>query len=92
MPDLDTAEWKIAATIEYVPKVNGIYKDCTACCGNGRPNGGFGSFAEDEDCPKCFGRGKIWQPTYPTEPKPDLPQALIDHMRHAYLEYKLKQP
>lgn len=90
MPNPDTEEWKISAYMDYVPKVEGVYEKCDRCNGSGMLGGGFKSLDDPEPCDKCFGNRQVWKRVAPTEPRPKLPQDLVDHMRKAYLEYKLK--
>ena len=90
MPNPNTEEWKISAYLEYVPKKTGEDVQCDRCNGKGTLGGGFKFLDDPEPCDKCFGKRTMWQRTYPKESKPKLPQELLDHMRKAYLEYKLK--
>ncbi len=90
MPNPDTEEWKIDAYMDYVPKVKWKQVACDECYGSGMMGGGFKSLDDPTQCHKCGGRGWREVATHPAEPKPKLPQDLLDHMRKAYLEYKLK--
>lgn len=90
MPNPDTEEWKISAYLDYVPKITGVDVTCPRCGGSGIMGGGFKSMDDPETCNHCWGVRTVFERRYPKEPKPQLPQDLVDHMRKAYLEYKLK--
>lgn len=90
MPDHNTDEWRISATIDFVPKAIKEEVECDHCNGRGSVGGGFHSMTEKEPCDWCGGTGRKTILKRPYSMKPDVPQVLIDHMRKAYLEYKLK--
>lgn len=90
MPNPDTEEWRIAASLDYIHKKQWEDAECPQCGGTGKTGGGFGSLSDPEECNRCWGTRLISKQVFPKEPKPKLPQDLIDHMRKAYLEYKLK--
>lgn len=89
MPNPDTEEWKISAYLDYVPKIEWVEEKCDKCGGSGMLGGGFKSLDDPEPCDNCV-RGRRSKRVYPTSPKPLLPQDLLDYMRKAYLEYKLR--
>jgi len=83
---VDTKDWKLTALLDYKCKTESIYVKCDYCFGNGTVGGGFKSLDGPEACPRCYGAGG--KSTYDhIEPKPTIPQDLIDHMRKAYQEY-----
>lgn len=90
MPNPDTEEWKISAYMDYVPKVEWVKEDCNTCGGSGTCGGGFKSLDDPQPCNNCSGLGWVNKRVFPKSPKPKLPQELLDYMRKAYLEYKLK--
>lgn len=86
MPTADTRDWKIVATLDYKCKVEPIQHTCTGCGGSGEVGGGFKSLDGPRPCDTCYGSGGY--ATYEhIEPKPPIPEALINHMRRAYQEY-----
>lgn len=91
MPNLNTEEWKIAIHVEFVPKKTWDRVKCPDCLGTGKPRVHFGVWEDDDNfCKVCSGKGWRDVQVFPKEPKPKLLEDLLDHMKKAYLEYKLK--
>lgn len=85
MNTLDTEEWKLHAYLDWRRKKPLITHACDYCNGSGKVGGGFKSLDGPSTCPECYGSGtgRVEE----GEPKPEIPQALIEHMRNAWLEY-----
>lgn len=86
MSKLDTKDWKLTAELDYklVSKPTNI--TCTGCGGSGEVGGGFKSLDGPTTCTTCWGSGG-WLDYSNIEPKPEVPQGLVEHMRNAYQEY-----
>lgn len=86
MPAVDTKDWKLTALLDYKCKVEPISHDCPACHGNGMVGGGFKSLDDPSPCHGCGGTGG-WLTYDHIEPKPEVPDKLVQHLRKAYQEY-----
>ena len=84
MSKLDTEQWKFYANMGYSSKPQPRIQ-CPSCGGRGRIGGGFKDPDDPEDCWKCVGTGVVEQDI--TEPRPDVPSSLIQHMKKAYNEW-----
>jgi hypothetical protein len=82
-PIIETEGWKLGCFIDWQPKSKVV--TCPNCLGARTIGGGLGWLGDPEDCPKCFVTGSITQRT--TEPKPDLPVELVEHMRRAWWDF-----
>lgn len=80
---METEDWKLHAFLDWKPKHKTV--DCDYCGGNGYVGGGFKSIDGKESCPQCWG-AKI-KTVSPTSEKPEIPSALIEHMRRAWWDY-----
>jgi hypothetical protein len=85
MSPLDTEEWQLSAFIDWKRKKPLVTHPCEYCNGRGKVGGGFKSLDGPQDCPECFGT-RVGR-TEPGEPRPEIPEALIDHMRKAWQQY-----
>lgn len=83
MSTLETEEWKLQCFMDWTPK--SLYIKCPSCLGKGIVGGGLGSLDGEQECSKCFGRREITKII--TEPKPELPKALVEHMRRAWWDF-----
>lgn len=86
MSVIETEDWKLGCFMEWRPKHH--YEDCQSCLGEGMVGGGFKSLDGQRECPDCFGSGQVHKG--PTTPKPELPPALVEHMRRAWWDYTNK--
>lgn len=83
----ETSDWKLNCFLRWRPKYHD--ETCKRCCGAGRIGGGFKDIEGERDCPDCHGRGSVSKP--PTTPEPELPAALVEHMRRAWWDFQNKQ-
>ncbi|UUZ75416.1 hypothetical protein LP414_27255 [Polaromonas sp. P1(28)-13] len=83
---LDTEEWRLSAFMDWVPAKKPYDIQCPNCGGTGMVGGGFKSFDDPSECPKCFGSRRITQ-YEPLTPKPELPTELMAHMRAAWTKF-----
>ena len=79
----ETDDWKLGCFMEWRPKRHP--KECPTCNGTKEIGGGFKCIDGPRQCPECFGSGFI--STGPTTPVPELPAALREHMRRAWLDF-----
>ena len=82
----ETEDWRLGAWIDWKPKKEPYDIPCPCCSGKGEVGGGFKDLDGPRECPQCFGRRRIRHPG-PTEPKPEVPADLIEHMRKAWIAY-----
>lgn len=80
---VETEDWKLDAFIDWVPKQH--LEKCEHCSGRGTIGGGFKSLDSEETCPKCYGTGQVSKG--PRVPRPELPKALVEHMRRAWWDF-----
>jgi len=80
---VETDDWKIGCFIDWNPKRH--LKTCPRCLGSGEVGGGLGDVDNPHTCPECLGVKIIV--VGPTSPKPEIPEALIEHMRKAWWDY-----
>ena len=81
--EVETDKWKLGCFMEWRPKHRAI--DCPSCNGRGEVGGGFKDIEGSRPCPECFGT-KI-KSVGPTSEKPELPAALVEHMRRAWWDF-----
>ena len=67
---------------EYQPKIH----PCGHCNGYGHTGGGPLS-GDKETCYWCFGTGKVTDTSHITEPKPEIPIELVNHMKDAFQDW-----
>lgn len=84
MSPLDTQDWMLTAQIEWKWVGKDQFTTCDYCGGSGEVGGGFKSLDGPEPCPRCFGSGGKMQPR---PQHPELPPALVKHMRKAWKDY-----
>lgn len=82
----ETDEWKLGCFMKWRPKHR--LGPCTYCNGRGEVGGGLGDLDGPRPCPECFGARQVSQ--RPTTPEPDLPPALVEHMRRAWWDFHNK--
>jgi len=80
---IETTDWRLGCFIDWAPKQH--YEKCPTCLGHGEVGGGFGDLDGPQQCPKCYGSRMVSKG--PTTPKPDLPPALLEHMRRAWWDF-----
>lgn len=83
----DTDDWKLDCFIDWSPKYH--REDCKCCGGSGEIGGGLGWLGDKEVCPECHGLGYINEG--PKTKKPELPKALVEHLRRAWWDYFNKE-
>lgn len=88
MSKLDTEHWKFHARMGYTSKPQPQVK-CEDCGGRGRIGGGWADPEDPITCWRCSGRGQVEKST--EEPQPDVPEALIQHMKSAFNEWYDKE-
>jgi hypothetical protein len=77
----ETNDWVLTCILRWKPKRQPKLIDCYTCNGRGEIGVGFGYITEPEECPDCFGSGKVKDPNdEPMEPMPPLSQDLIKHL------------
>lgn len=79
----ETQDWKLGCFIDWRPKDHA--ETCPTCLGHGEVGGGFKSLDGPVPCPRCFGTRIVSKS--PTTQMPEIPPALIEHMRRAWWDY-----
>jgi len=79
----ETDDWKLGCFMDWRPKSH--EEECPYCHGKGEVGGGFKDLDGPRQCPECFGRRSITKG--PMTPQPELPKALVEHMRRAWWDY-----
>ena len=79
----ETDDWKLGCFVDWRPKSH--EEECQYCNGKGEVGGGFKDLDGPRECPECFGRGSITKG--PRAPHPELPKALVEHMRRAWWDF-----
>ena len=79
----ETDDWKLGCFIDWRPKDH--TETCTDCNGAREVGGGFKSLDGPVPCPMCHGRGFMIKG--PSTQMPEIPPALIEHMRRAWWDY-----
>ncbi len=79
----ETSDWKLECFMDWRPKNH--QETCAFCSGNGTVGGGFKSIDGEQTCPKCYGTGNVTKG--PTTQQPELPKALVEHMRRAWWDF-----
>jgi hypothetical protein len=82
----DTDEWRLVMHADFKPINPPVFVKCERCNGTGEIGGHFKDLDGERTCPDCHGIRGHWRGG-PSSEKPEVPRALIDHMRKAYLEY-----
>lgn len=80
---VETTDWKLGCFCDWRPKQHD--EKCPDCNGKGEVGGGFGDLDGARQCSRCWGTRTISKG--PTTPKPELPRALIEHMRRAWWDF-----
>jgi DnaJ-class molecular chaperone len=80
---LETEDWVLKCFMDWAPKSH--QETCDRCNGKGEVGGGFKSLSDPEPCPQCFGTRTVTKG--PRTPRPDLPPAIVEHMRRAWFDY-----
>lgn len=88
MSKLDTEHWKFYARMGYSPKPQPQIA-CSNCQGRGRIGGGWADPEDPITCWRCNSTGQTEKSI--EEPKPDLPESLIQHMKNAFNEWYDKE-
>ena len=83
----ETEDWKLGCFMDWKPKHH--TETCPRCNGKGETGGHFKDLDGPQTCYQCFGSRIVTKG--PTTPKPELPPALVEHMRRAWWDY-LNQP
>lgn len=79
----NTEDWELKAYLDWRPKYHTV--ECDYCGGRGTVGGGFKDIDGERQCPTCYGRGSV--DCAPATEKPQIPEALIEHMRRAWWDY-----
>lgn len=91
--ELRSDHWRVKAAVQIVLRDGCGPKQtkCEHCHGQGKVGGGFKSLEGPQPCPHCeYSSG--WNTDYSTlEPKPDLPEDLILHLRNAFEQYLVQK-
>lgn len=85
---VETPDWKLGCFMDWRPKNHD--ETCPTCNGRGEVGGGFKSLDDAQPCTQCFGTRTVTRG--PRTPKPDLPPALVEHMRRAWWDFFNKVP
>ncbi len=80
---IETEDWRLGCFLDWQPKQHFI--QCPRCKGRGEVGGGFKSLDGPHQCPDCYGTRSISRG--PTTPRPELPPALVEHMRRAWWDF-----
>ena len=83
MSIVETDDWKLGAYMEWRPKHHS--EECAHCRGRGKVGGGFKDMDGSRQCTSCYGTGNVSKP--PKTPIPDLPPALVEHLRRAWWDF-----
>lgn len=87
MKSYNTKDWELHAFLDW--KELRHDEECTCCHGRGKVGGGFKDIDGPRQCPTCYGRGVVSKG--PTTPRPELPPALVEHMRRAWWDFMNKE-
>ncbi len=81
----ETDDWKLDCFMDWVPKDH--QEECASCHGTGKRSVGRMGWIDDDEsvCRECNGKG--WISRGPRVPKPELPKALLKHMRRAWEDF-----
>lgn len=79
----ETSDWKLGCFLEWRPKNHS--ETCPDCKGERTVGGGFKDLDGPRECPTCFGMGVLSKG--PTTTMPELPKALVEHMRRAWWDF-----
>lgn len=85
--NVETEDWRLSCFLDWSPKSHA--ETCPTCLGHGEVGGGFGSLDGPEPCPQCTGTKFVTRG--PRTPKPELPKALVEHMRRAWWDFFNKE-
>lgn len=80
---VETTDWKLGCFLDWRAKSHS--ETCPTCKGNRTVGGGFKDLDGPQECPTCFGIGSVTKG--PTTLKPELPKALVEHMRRAWWDF-----
>lgn len=80
---VETDDWKLGCFMEWRPKNHA--EECPTCYGKGEVGGYFRDLDGPRPCPQCAGMKIVHKG--PTTPKPELPPALVEHMRRAWWDF-----
>lgn len=78
---VDTEDWKLSAYMEWKPARSRV----KCGCDGGMVGGHFKDMEGPRTCPECYGSGT--KSFTPKTPKPEIPEALIEHMRRAWMDF-----
>lgn len=87
MKSYNTKDWELHAFLDW--KAIRRAETCTGCGGRGTVGGGFKDLDGPRQCNDCFGSGTVSKG--PTTPRPELPPALVEHMRRAWWDFMNKE-
>lgn len=76
-------DWELHACLDWQRKWKTV--ECDRCNGSGREPLAYRDYGDDITCTHCRGRGTREEQS--TSPRPELPPALIEHMRRAWWDY-----
>jgi DnaJ-class molecular chaperone len=79
----NTEDWELHAFLDWRAKKHP--EDCDDCGGCGEVGGGLGDLDGARQCYNCHGSGVILKD--PTTQHPEIPPALVEHMRRAWWDY-----
>lgn len=83
MSAIETEDWKLGAYFEWRPKYHS--EECSTCHGRGEVGGGFKDLDGKRPCSTCRGVGSTSK--QPKTQQPEIPPAIVEHMRRAWWDF-----
>lgn len=80
---IETDDWRLKCFMDWAPKNHA--EECPTCNGRGETGGHFKSLDGPQICETCWGTKIVTKG--PSTPRPELPKAVVEHMRRAWWDY-----